>query len=311
MVTDYDSNKELRESMKAFQIHDPMKEIRESMKAFQMYDPMKEMRESMKAFQIHDPMKEIQESMKAFQMYDPMKEIRESMKAFQMHDPMKEMRESLKAYQSLASLKDIVKGISDDRWNLVLEGDSDIEINADGLISIDSTLVTQEQVQEIAQRVISNALNGKAHLFEQYVDRLVNEIRSLKDPILQRILAWLIYPIIVGIVLSVVNPVTDFYIKEALRSGEKRQVVKDVSKAITSKINEEYYLRSFRIVTATSLNVRKSGSRKSDIVGNLYLGDIVEVIEKGRTWSLISWQDSESDALMRGWVFSRYIKVIK
>jgi uncharacterized protein YgiM (DUF1202 family) len=143
------------------------------------------------------------------------------------------------------------------------------------------------------------------------MDRILNEISSLKDPIIQRILTWLIYPIIVGLVLSVVNPISDYYVKEELKSGEKRQVVKDVSSAITSTIDKKYYLRLFRIVTATSLNVRKLGSKNSDIVGSLYLGDVVEVIEKGRKWSLIQWQDGESEATLKGWVYSRYLKVIK
>jgi len=175
----------------------------------------------------------------------------------------------------------------------------------------DVTLVTQEQVQEIAQQVISESIKAGAHQFEQYIDTLINEIRSLKDPILQKVLAWLIYPIIVGLVLSVVNPVADNYVKDTLKGGEKRQIVKDVSNAITSTVSNKAYLSSFRVVTATSLNVRKLGSNKSDVVGTLYLGDVVEVIEKDRKWSLISWQDSESDALLRGWVFSRYLKVIK
>jgi len=306
-----DPMRELRESMKALQMHDPMKQLRESMKVLQMHDPMKELRESMKALQLQDPMRELRESMKALQMHDPMKELRESMKALQMHDPMRELRETMKAFQSLRSRGDLVRGITDDRWELVLDGISGIEAHADGQVTIGSTLVTQEQVQEIAQRVISNSIKTKTHQFEQYIDSLITEIRSLKDPALQRILAWLIYPLIVGLVLSVVNPVTDFYIKETLNGGEKRQVVKDVTQAITSTISNNAYLSSFRVVTTTSINVRKLGSNKSDVVGKLYLGDVVEVLEKGRNWSLISWQDGESDALVRGWVFSRYLKAIK
>ncbi|WP_178090919.1 SH3 domain-containing protein [Plesiomonas shigelloides] len=307
----HDSMQEIRKSMKALQMHDPMKEIRESVKALQIHDSMKEICESMKALQMHDPMKEIRESMKALQMHDSMKEIRESMKALQMHDPMREIRESMKAFQALGTLGNLVNGITDERWELVLDGTSGIEVHADGQVTIDSVLVSQENIQEIAQQVISNSIEIRALQFEQYVDSLINEIRSLKDPTRQRLLAWLIYPLIVGLVLSVVNPVADYYIKESLNSDEKRLVVKDVSKAITNTIGNKEYLSSFRIVTTTSLNVRKLGSTKSDVVGKLYLGDVVEVIEKGRNWSFVSWQDTESDVLVRGWVFSRYLKAIK
>ena len=311
MDTENKSIKELRESMKAMRMHDPMKELRESMNAMRMYDPMEELRESMKTMQMHDPMEELRESMMAMQMHDPMKELRESMMAMQMHDPMKELRESLKAYRSINSLGEIIKNISDNRWNLELESESGIERNLDGSISIDSAIYTQEQVQEIAQQVVSAALDGGTHVFEKQIDKLIYEIRSFKDPVLQKILMWLIYPLIVGLLLSVVSPISDFYIKEALNSGEKRQLIKDVSKAITITSNDKSLLKSFKIVTATSLNVRKSGHIKSEIIENLYLGDIVEVIEKGRKWSLITWQDSEANTLVRGWVFSRHLKVIK
>ncbi len=302
-----DSMKEFRESLKAMQMNDPMKEFRESLKAMQMHDPMKELRESLKAMQMHNPMKELRESLTAMQMHDPMKELRESLTAMQMRDPMKELREAIKAARSLG---DLVNGLSNDRWASVLDGGSDIEITSDGLISVNSKLVTQEQVQEIAQRVISNALNEGTYVFDQYVDRLILEIRSLKDPIFQRVLAWLIYPLIVGLVLSVANPIADYYIKEQLSSNEKRLVVKEVSKTIASTFNEKSYLRSFRIVSAKSLNIRRVNSNTSDVIGVLFLGDVVEVIEKGRKWSLISWQDSESGVFVRGWVFSRYLKAI-
>ena len=304
----HDPMKELRESLKAMQMHDPMKDLRESLKAMQMRDPMKDLRESLKAMQMHDPMKDLRESLKAMQMHDPMKDFRESLKAMQMHDPMKELREAIKA---AGSLGDLVKGMSNDRWALMLDGGSDIQINVDGMISVNSKVVTQEQVQEIAQRVISNALNEEVFGFEQYIDRLIHEIRSLKDPAIQKILAWLIYPLIVGLILSFANPVVDYYIKERLSNNEKRLVVREVSKTIVSTFNEKSYLKSFRIVSATSINVRRSNSNTSDIIGTLFLGDVVEIIEKGRKWSLISWQDNESGALVQGWVFSRYLKAIR
>lgn len=217
----------------------------------------------------------------------------------------------MKTFQSLGSLSDLIKSISNDRWDLLLDDASGIEVHANGQVTIDSVLVTQEQVQEIAQQVFSHSIETGTHKVEQYINSLINEIRSLKDPVLQRVLAWLVYPLIVGLVLSAINPVTDYYIKETLKGGERRQIVKDVSKAITKKISNKTYLSSFRVVTATSLNVRKLASRKADVVGTLCLGDVVEVVEKDRNWSLVIWQDSESDALVRGWVFSRYLKTIK
>lgn len=259
----------------------------------------------------NDPMKETQDRMMAIQkMLDPMKETRERMMAIQkITDPMKEFRESMKASQEL--LAGIAKSTSFERWEPVLDGGQDIAVTSDGTVSIGSTIVTQEQVQELAQKVISNALKDRENHYDQLFERLFHEISSLKDPILQKILAWFIYPLIVGIVLAVVSPICDYYITKGLNSGQQRQVVKDLSKAIVDTFTERGYLKQLRIVSTTSLNVRKYGSKKSHIVGDLHLGDIVEVIKKGRKWSFICWQDGESGDSMRGWVFSRYLKVIK
>ena len=306
-----DSLNEFQKSLETFQMQDSLNEFQKSMETFQMQDSLKEFRKSMEAFQMQDSLKEFRKSMEVFQMQDPLKEFRKSMGAFHIQDPLEEFQESLKAFQTLGVLDDLVNSISDGRWNLVLNGISEIEVDADGQVVVDSTLVTQEKVQELAQQVIRNSIEAGAHQFEEYIDTLINEIRSLKDPVLQRILAWLIYPLIVGLVLSVVSPIADYYVKEKITGGERRQVVKDVSRAITGAINDRVYLNSFRVVTATSLNVRKLGANHSDVVGKLYLGDVVEVIEKDRKWSLIIWQDSENDASVRGWVFSRYLKVIK
>ena len=297
-----------RNSLKAMQMYDPMKEMRESLKAMQMHDPMKEMREALKAMQMYDPMKEMRKSLKALQIHDPMKELRESLKAFQMHDPMKELRESLKAVRSYS---EFAKSISNDAWSPRIDGGSRIEINADGQLTINSKLITQERVQEIAQCVFSKALSDRTYVFEQQINRLIQEIQALKDPVFQRVIAWLIYPLIVGLVLSVVNPITDFYIKERLTKNEKKTVVEEVSKTLINSFNDQSSLSSFKIVSSTSLYIRKSGSKKSEIITTLFLGDVVEVIEKDEKWFLISWRDGESGANVQGWVYSRYLRAIK
>lgn len=302
---------QIRQSMAALQAQDPMKEIRESVRALQMQDPLKKLRESMKALQMRDPLEDFRESMTALQAQDPLKEFRESMRTLQMRDPFKEVRDALGARHSLGSLGELVKEISDHRWSGLLEGHSEIVVRADGQVSIGSVSVSQTEVQGIARQVVDDAFDEESRSIEERIERVLVELRALREPAFQRILAWLIYPIIVGLVLSVVNPVAEFYIKDALRSGDKRQVVKDVSKAITSEVDAPNHLRSFRIVTAIALNVRQENSTKSTIVGTLYLGDVVEIVDKKRKWTLVRWEDTDGNTSLRGWVYSRYLRIIK
>jgi len=274
----------------------------------QTKDPyLKEIQESLKAMQMHVPLKEIQESLKAMQMHDPLKGMRESLKMMQMHDPLKGMRESLKA---VSSFGEFVKELSNDNWSPEIDDGLGIEINADGLIVIDSKSVTQERVQEIAQKVISNALDDKTSVFEQKLDSLLQEIKNLKDPIIQRVIAFLLFPMIVGLVLSVFSPVADYHIKERLSKNEKKLVVEEISRTLTNTFNEQSILSFFRIVSTTSLNVRKKSNSKSDVIAKLHLGDVVEIIEKDKKWFLVIWQDAESGTSVQGWVYSKYLKEI-
>jgi hypothetical protein len=317
----HDHLKEFRETLKAMQMHDPLKEAREALKTMQMHDHLKEFRETLKAMQLHDPFKEARETLKAMRMHDPLKGFRESLREMQTHDPLKELRESLKSMQTHDPLKELRESmkavrifgefVSNSDWSPEIKGESGIEISADGTLIINSKLVTQEQVQEIAQSVISKALNDSSYVFEQKINKLIQEIRALKDPVIQSVIAWLIYPLIVGLVLSVINPVTDFYIKERLSKNEKRLIVEEVSKTLNKTLNDQTCLSSFRIISATSLNIRKSGSSKSDIIATLFLGDVVEIIKKEQKWFLISWRDAESETTVQGWAYSQYLKAIK
>ena len=257
-------------------------------------------------------MKEIRESMKLFQQHDPMKEIRESMKLFQQHDPMKEIRESMKLLQpSNNSINVVLNLISTEKWGLDSEDFSEFQCSEDGSISIGSNSATHQQIQDIVHQVTSNTFDEGSLHFEQAIDRILAEIRTLREPYLQKILSFLIYSLIVGLFLSAINPVTDYYIKKSLSSGDKREIVKNVRKTLTREVSEKSLLSAFKIVTADVLIVRKLGAKKSKMIGKLYFSSVVEVLEKKRSWSLVVWHDEENQISLQGWVFSTHLKAIK
>ena len=67
-------------------------------------------------------------------------------------------------------------------------------------------------------------------------------------------------------------------------------------------------LKDYRLVTAKVLFVRKSNYQRSELIGQLYIGGIVKVIQKKKDWTLIKWEDNDKDLMIKGWVFSRYLK---
>ena len=242
----HDPMKEAREAMKALQLQDPLKEYREAMKAIQLHDPMKEAREAMKAFQLQDPLKEYREAMKAIQLHDPMKEVREAMKALQLQDPLKEYREAMKATQFHSSMlaantalkalgfENILKTISQQEWPLAHAAvDGGITVNADNTVTLDSTTLSCSEIQRIANEIADRTFDRSSEQIEYVITKLVAEIRALKNPALEKILSLLVYPIIVALIFTIVNPITDFYIKESL-NAEKREVEKKIKKHVLS-----------------------------------------------------------------------------
>ncbi|CAA6812032.1 MAG: Unknown protein [uncultured Sulfurovum sp.] len=94
------------------------------------------------------------------------------------------------------------------------------------------------------------------------------------------------------------------YIKKELNlfpSQELKQI-----KKLNLPIDTTYY----RFTTAEILNVRsKPSTTKSDIIGQLKMGSIVEIIDKKRNWIKVLYK--QGDVSIKGWVFTRYTRKFK
>lgn len=99
---------------------------------------------------------------------------------------------------------------------------------------------------------------------------------------------------------------------------EKTNVVREAFKQITSSRDISVEVRrnvfdiagdNIRVVTSNDLNLRDGPSIKSDEIGVLSIGDVVEVIDSNRSWLYIrTIVDSE---VRTGWIFRRYTKKIQ
>ena len=68
---------------------------------------------------------------------------------------------------------------------------------------------------------------------------------------------------------------------------------------------------NFRIVTKDDLVVREGKKVDSRIKGKLNSKDVVQIIEKKRNWTYISYSNYEDNEYVEGWVFTKYLKQIK
>ncbi|KPA12105.1 SH3, type 3 domain protein [Candidatus Magnetomorum sp. HK-1] len=157
-----------------------------------------------------------------------------------------------------------------------------------------------------------NLLSSENWAFDS--DELLNlKIDNNNDLFHQKVIKLFIFPILVGLVLAVISPFCDYYVKKhlSLNNGDKRIIINYSIKMIADQVDNISLINTFRIVTANTLNVRKNNLNKSQKIGVLYFGDIVEVLTNKRKWSLVRYCNKESDILLQGWVFSRYLKAIK
>jgi len=309
-----DPLKEHREMMA--KLSDPLKEHREMMA--KLSDPLKEHREMMA--KLSDPLKEYREMMA--KLSDPLKEHREMMA--KIKDPLKEHREMmakisdpLKQYREMiAKISEPSKAIGDVFSNslsfeliksVALEVQESLKVDLDGGVSLSSRRLAAEDLQSLSDQIIYNSSLNESSSLEESINNLIDEIKLQKDPWIQKILMWFIFPLIMVICASVINPVVDHHIKPYL-SGEKKSIVKELKSTVNSTIDNKNVLSSLRYVSANILNVRISASNKSDIIGYLYFSSAILVLEKKKNWTLVEWNDPNSDVQVTGWVFSRYLK---
>uniref|UniRef100_UPI00403EFAE3 SH3 domain-containing protein n=1 Tax=Candidatus Enterococcus willemsii TaxID=1857215 RepID=UPI00403EFAE3 len=83
------------------------------------------------------------------------------------------------------------------------------------------------------------------------------------------------------------------YLKEKVREIERKQ-----------KENPDIVLR----LVIKDIPLFSSNRRDSQIIGQLYLGDEVQILQKKRNWIKIKWTDEENSESMVGWTFNRYLR---
>ncbi len=316
-----DPMKQAREAMKVAAFSDPMKEIREAMKMTAYNDPMKQAREAMKVAAFSDPMKEIREAMKATAYSDPMKEVREAMKATAYSNPMKGIREAMNVMTSatnhspLIELKRNLETLSLANFSEILNPVNWPETDQSELnivVKENSVVIDQESfgLDEINKQLENLSLHFQKNLttnFEEAVVKIITEIQSQENTTLQKLLIYIVYPFIIALSLSLINPVTDHYIKDYLKSDkEKREL--PTTESESNSLNE---LSDLRIVTCQILNVREKPNSASRKIGILNLGSIIKTIRKEGNWILMKRTDQELDTDIQGWVSTRYTKKIE
>lgn len=294
---------ETQKAVNAFRIPDYISELQKAMRAFEIPNHVLEAQKALNAIHIPDYVSEAQKAIKAFQIPGHVLEAQKVMNAFQMPDYFKEAREIV----SSLNIGSIFDAISKENWPLAYETDiSDFCIDNDGKLTVASEKLSYTEMHEIIEQILDKSCKKAANQFERTIAEIIFEIRNLKNPAHEKLLTWLIFPIIVGLIFSIVNPAADFYIKSHFEK-DKKQSTKEIRKFAVSAVENGSELENYRLVTRDEVNVRVRPSFKSTVRKKIYFGQVIIFIAKKKEWALVAWPDEGTELFHQGWIPSKYL----
>lgn len=286
---------------KGIAISEELKALHGSLGAWKgLLEPLSEYRESLSFISDFANQAIYQESIAAWRgISEPMASVKEMILG---HSP----KNYASAIDSIASEFERSSGLNYLK-SIALDISHDLKANDDGYISVASRKIAVQELHALSQQIIGDASLGNSASLEDSINNLISEIRVQKDPLIQKILIWLLYPIIVGVILSIVNPISEHYVSSYLKYDKKLQEkkLKNMAKNVVSDVDA---LRSIRYVAADRLNVRAAPSQRSESMAILKFGYAVIVLERKKDWTLVEWRDIDNNTSIQGWVFSRYLK---
>lgn len=176
-------------------------------------------------------------------------------------------------YNTILAYKDVVSEID---FN-------NLKINDNGTIEYEGETFYEEDIDKATKEIAINSSISK----------------DKKQSILQKIIIFILSAYICGII-GQAGAETYTYLKDTFLA---------IYENVQSSNNEDnYFNEKCRIVDVTELNVRKSYSKDSKIIGKLYYLQLVKELEKVPYWTKIEYIDIENDIKIIGWVSTRCIK---
>jgi hypothetical protein len=205
-----------------------------------------------------------------------------------------------KEHMSLANIVGNISPILDFYQKMPVDG---IVFNKGQTIICGPEAINIDSLQDIVQHILTSI-----SMQNNYIDNILIEIRKLKNPFLEKIVVGITINLLISLLMAFITPankvIYNYY------SCDNKQIIKHIKTEVSRTNIDLILLRIYRIVSIDELNVRAKNRKSSKLIGKVYFGQIVKVVDKEKNWSLIEWKgnDETSDLVIRGWVFSRYLK---
>jgi len=173
----------------------------------------------------------------------------------------------------------------------------DVEVTDEDLVSYVS----------LARTHLGNQVSIDAASIEELVVAFVAAYENLPSVRAKKIFQTYVYPFLLALFFSYINPYNDFIVKQKLEAANSA-TAKTVQQVARNSGVPRYVQDSFRFVNTKVLTVRVNGKIRSPAIGTLHFGQPVEILRKEDDWTLVHYSDSDSEIEIQGWVLSRYLK---
>jgi len=172
----------------------------------------------------------------------------------------------------------------------------------------------QRQAAAAFEQLVQGA--GNEATIVGLLTKILSAIQAQQDSRLQKWLWLFVYPLLLALVMSAINPYSDFQVKRFLERThfpqespqESTKVVKQEARRAVDDICQLSGFRFVNIGSGKTLAVRSAAGARASVVGQLRFGQAVYVVEKSKDFTLVEWRSEDGSAVLRGWVFSRYLQ---
>lgn len=178
-----------------------------------------------------------------------------------------------KIYKEHMSLANIVGNISPILEFYKKTPVDKIFIRKDQSIVCGPEIINIHSIQDIVQDILA-----RSSIQSDYINNILIEIRKLQQPFIEKIVVWVIIPLLISLLTTFITPA----IKDSYNyySYNNKQIIKHIKYEINKTNIDLNSLRIFRIVSIDELNVRAKNRTASKLIGKVYFGQIVKVVDK-------------------------------
>lgn len=168
----------------------------------------------------------------------------------------------------------------------------------------------QEEVVTDLQRVAVEVLvqPNEVQVLASILSMLEQLTKSSRQTAREKWLLQILYPLVIALLMAMLAPALDFYIKRGLERLTPRETEKAVKEEIREQVGDLRLLSMQRFISVEKLAVMMSPKAKAPVVGHLKKGAVVRLLDEQGRFTLVSWRSEDGNIEIKGWVFTRYLQ---